>query len=873
MGKRKKWYRLGRSFSRKDSARGVVVLAFGIVIVALAWVLALATVGEPLGVSGIVQAHGQQPVLFIVDLLPLLGVAGYLYFAHKARRRVKELEREVLHGREMMGQNAAFAKALGEGDYDAPYEAQDEEDVLGQSLLRMRDNLVANTRKENEAGWIARCKDDISYVLRLHTNVQALGYEVLKRLIDMIDVVQGSLFLYDEESGLLQGLASYAYAREKYNKQTFRLGEGLIGQCAYERGVIYRTEIPEDYVTISSGILGDRKPASLLLIPLITDERLQGVLEFASIKPAFEPLEIRFLENVGETIARTLFNLRINAKTERLLHESQQMTQELRTNEELLRQNAEEMQVTHEELERSNAQLEAKIKEAENAQKRLHSLLENASEVITICDARGAISYISPSVTKILGYTPQEMMDGKDHERLTQEGQEMLRGMFNDLRVQPGIPRTIQYIFMKKDGAKVSLEVTGRNLLDDPAIQGIILNSQDITERLRAEKEERIKSKMQSLSENSLSMIIRLSMEGQFYYANPMVQRYMGLPPTALVNMMLDEVEIPQVLREALEVALREAGERNGRWEREVTVTAGDAQAILRLQAIPEYEEGVLETVLIVGHDITEERRIASEIQDKSRKITESINYAQRIQSSILPDGALIQQYLPKSFLFYRPRDVVSGDFPWFFVKDDALYIAAVDCTGHGVPGALLSFIGYFTLNNVVDHDSTYTAGRVLDLLHAGVRTTLRQDRAGADARDGMDIALCKICLREMRLEYAGAHRPLYLLHNGELTEYKGDRRAIGGIPNERKPEGGFTNYEIPIATGDRVFFFSDGLPDQLGGEGGLKKYSPQHVREVITKHSGLSMPKLAKFFSEDFAAHMGDGKQIDDVLLIGIEF
>jgi serine phosphatase RsbU (regulator of sigma subunit) len=118
-----------------------------------------------------------------------------------------------------------------------------------------------------------------------------------------------------------------------------------------------------------------------------------------------------------------------------------------------------------------------------------------------------------------------------------------------------------------------------------------------------------------------------------------------------------------------------------------------------------------------VSHDITEAKRIEKEIQEKNRNITESINYAQRIQTSILPSNRIIRQYLPKSFIFYKPRDVVSGDFPWFFAKDDNIYIAAVDCTGHGVPGALLSFIGYFTLNNVVDHDSSYTAAQILDLL------------------------------------------------------------------------------------------------------------------------------------------------------------
>jgi serine phosphatase RsbU (regulator of sigma subunit) len=295
-------------------------------------------------------------------------------------------------------------------------------------------------------------------------------------------------------------------------------------------------------------------------------------------------------------------------------------------------------------------------------------------------------------------------------------------------------------------------------------------------------------------------------------------------------------------------------------------------ETIMHISAIPEFNENELETILFVGHDITDAKRIELEIQDKNRKITESINYAQRIQTSILPNNRIIRQYLPKSFIFYKPRDVVSGDFPWFFVKDDFIYIAAVDCTGHGVPGALLSFIGYFTLNNVVDHDITYSASKILDLLHYGVRKTLKQDRHDADARDGMDIALCKISLKKRILHYSGAHRPLYLLRNKELQELKGDRKAIGGIPHPKKEENDFTNYLIELKHGDKIFFFSDGMPDQVGGVE-KKKYGPARIRDIIMENQGLTMPQFNEFFEKDFNNYMGENKQIDDVLLIGIEF
>jgi PAS domain S-box-containing protein len=553
------------------------------------------------------------------------------------------------------------------------------------------------------------------------------------------------------------------------------------------------------------------------------------------------------------------------------------MTEELQENEEQLRQSAEEMRATQEELQKSNINLEAQIAEVENAQKRLNSLLENSSEIITIYDEHLNLTYQSPSVRKILGYSNEEMSHGKYFDRLTRKGEQEIRNMFKQIMENPLEVLSTQYTYMKKDGQKIFLETTGRNLLHDPAIKGILLNSQDITERKRAEKEERMKSKMQSLSENSLDLILRLSLQGHFFYANPIVEDYLGFEAKEVINKTIDELAIADVLRDYFKVTLKQLKQKPEKLNHELTIPVklGEkvSTRIMSLDAIPEYNENELETVLFVGHDITEAKRIELEIQEKNKKIEDSINYAQRIQSSILPDNKLIREFFPKSFIYYKPRDIVSGDFPWFFHRGDYLYIAAVDCTGHGVPGAMLSFIGYFLLNNIVDNEQRdLNAGEILDMLHEGVRTTLKQDREDASGRDGMDIALCKVNIKKKELQYAGAHRPLFLLRKGELIEYKGDRKAIGGIPIGNKAENPFTNYVINLLSSDKIFFFSDGLPDQLGGAE-KKKYSPGRIRQSITDNKSFSMTQLYEFFVQDFDEWKGENKQIDDVLLIGIEF
>lgn len=801
----------------------------------------------------------------------ILGIC-FFFLLYNNHKKIKKLQDEISSRDENINKIASFAKKIGEGDYTVSLTEGETIDILATSLHLMRDNLQINKKKESDQNWIAGGKDIISNILRIHNNIEILSYEVVVALIKYIDAVQGALYLYDDEEKVLVNIATYAYNRRKFISQQFRIGEGLVGQCAYEMDYIYRTEVPEDYITITSGIMGDKKPCSILLAPLISDDKLQGVIEFASLKSEIPQITIKFLKELGEIIARTVNNLKVNQRTEKLLKEAQQMTEELRENEEELRQNAEEMRATHEELEKSNEKLAAQILEVEKAQKRLYSLLENAAEVIAIYDENLILKYISPSVTKIYGYTPEEIMKGKDMDRLTRKGEAEMREMFRKILENPDKPHSLQYTYMKKDGQKIFIETIGRNLLNDAAIKGIILNSQDITTRKKAEKEERMRSKMQALSENSTDMIIRLNPAGQFFYANPVVEKYIGYSAKDVINKTINQITLDESLFNYFNETINEIKFSLNKTTKEITIkTSSLGDRILSIDAIPEFNENELETILFVNHNITEAKLIELEIQDKNRKITESINYAQRIQSSILPNSKMLQEYLPKSFILYKPRDVVSGDFPWLFKKGNNLYVAAVDCTGHGVPGALLSFIGYFTLNNVVDHDEDMTAGQICDRLHFEVRHTLKQDRVDADARDGMDIAFCKINLKKMEVHYAGAHRPLFHLRDKELSEFEGNRKAIGGIPHKKKAEIDFRNYILKIQR-DKIFFFSDGITDQVGGPMG-KKYSPARIRENIIEHHNFTMPKFANHFAKDFTDWKGERKQIDDILLIGIEF
>ena len=293
----------------------------------------------------------------------------------------------------------------------------------------------------------------------------------------------------------------------------------------------------------------------------------------------------------------------------------------------------------------------------------------------------------------------------------------------------------------------------------------------------------------------------------------------------------------------------------------------------MQLNGIPEHDDnGVVESTLLVSHDITEQKLIETEIKNTNQKINDSINYAEIIQETILPDNQEIQETFKDSFIFFKPRDVVSGDFPWFYTKGNYAYLAAVDCTGHGVPGAMISIVGFFLLNNIISRDEAPNAGELLDELDYLVTSTFNQNEESSKIKDGMDLALCRINLKTNELDYAGANRPLYIISpRGELTEVKGDKFPIGGgLAYANKTT--FKNNVINLNEGDSVFFFSDGYPDQFGGESETK-FGPARIKSMLTDNYNLPLKEISKITAKSFNEWKGKGKQTDDVLLIGIKF
>ncbi|MFO7829586.1 MAG: SpoIIE family protein phosphatase [Bacteroidales bacterium] len=263
--------------------------------------------------------------------------------------------------------------------------------------------------------------------------------------------------------------------------------------------------------------------------------------------------------------------------------------------------------------------------------------------------------------------------------------------------------------------------------------------------------------------------------------------------------------------------------------------------------------------------------RQKEEIEIKNKHITDSIRYAKRIQNAILPPESYVKSLLPDSFILYKPKDIVSGDFYWITQRNDHVMYAAVDCTGHGVPGAFMSIVGYNQLNYAVEVKKARKSNIILDYLNEGVVETLREKgvESFSGVKDGMDLALCVIDYKNMKLQFSGAKNPLCLIRNNEIIQIKGDRQAIGGNYDDELPK--FNSHELDLQKGDVIYTFSDGYQDQFGGADG-RKFMLKRFRELLLKIHKDPMTDQKKLLDDILEEWRGKEEQVDDILVIGVK-
>jgi serine phosphatase RsbU (regulator of sigma subunit)/CheY-like chemotaxis protein len=256
-------------------------------------------------------------------------------------------------------------------------------------------------------------------------------------------------------------------------------------------------------------------------------------------------------------------------------------------------------------------------------------------------------------------------------------------------------------------------------------------------------------------------------------------------------------------------------------------------------------------------------------IEQKNEDITASIRYARRIQEAVFPEVGALQKNFPNSFILFRPKDIVSGDFYWFSDKENTFMIAAADCTGHGVPGGFMSVMASNFMNQIVNEDHLIEPAEVVARLNNRIRFALKQDVVGGESADGMDMALCAVNVREGMLQFCGAKRPLILYRGSEVIEYRGDKQSIGGRSDDNTEP--YEQNSVKIESSNRIYLFSDGFTDQFGGDE-HKKYGSRRFREFLDSLQGLSMHEQGERLGVELDAWRGSVEQTDDILVVGLQ-
>lgn len=361
---------------------------------------------------------------------------------------------------------------------------------------------------------------------------------------------------------------------------------------------------------------------------------------------------------------------------------------------------------------------------------------------------------------------------------------------------------------------------------------------------------------------------------GRIYQANQEAAKLLGYSRETLAKLSIFDLHPPDKLQlSSLRIA--DAWERKGLIYEDLPLLTSRGERIpvecstkvVSYQGVP--------AIILFARDIRErlalQDAVAAQqalVREQNRELLSSIRYAQRIQRAVLPEADQLQDLIPESFILFRPRDIVSGDLYWFAQQDERVVVAAADCTGHGVPGALLSLIAASLFQENVVEKRIAEPGRILDAAREGMVHALNKQEGVSDHRDGMNAGVVSIDKNRMELSYAGAFSPLFIIRRGELIEHKGDRMPIGSAEGEWNR---FHTVNMPLESGDRIYLFSDGLQDQFGGPNG-KKLKSLGLKEWLLSTAMLPTDEQHQALSDRFRMWKGDAEQIDDVLLIGLQ-
>lgn len=367
------------------------------------------------------------------------------------------------------------------------------------------------------------------------------------------------------------------------------------------------------------------------------------------------------------------------------------------------------------------------------------------------------------------------------------------------------------------------------------------------------------------------AMLVIDIVDGRIHKTNPALGAMLGYSVDKLEHLSLFDLHPKNMLDKSSEV-IADVWEKGGMVYQDIPFVKanGELLSVECSAKVMRYAERP--SVLIYARDITERLRMEKDIrikneliEEKNKNITDSIRYAKRIQDSFLPSKIFMDENLQDYFVLFKPKDIVSGDFYWVNKSDDKVFFAAIDCTGHGVPGAFVSIVAFVHIQRSLVLYNKIIPSEMLDKLNDGVLEFFRQ-QGTSNIKDGMDIALCALDKKNMKLEFSGANNSMYLIRNGALKEIKADKQPIGEYLTRKN----FTNIEIPLQKGDSIYLFSDGYPDQFGGPKG-KKFKYSQLEKLLLFIQDKSMEEQKEILNKKIDDWKTGFEQTDDITVIGV--
>lgn len=500
--------------------------------------------------------------------------------------------------------------------------------------------------------------------------------------------------------------------------------------------------------------------------------------------------------------------------------------------------------------------------------KRLSIVAEKTDNNILILDRNGNVEWISESFQRLNNTTL---------EQLIAERGKNIREISNN----PDIERILDKVVNEK----LSLKYESKNkhvngemwefstispvLNDKDEVTNIIIIDSDVTEKKILERELNLLSIVASKTDNA---VVIANAEGVIEWVNEGLQKMHSKnvrTPKSIIGQSLVALSSNKDLAGIIENSRKhktsfiyesESTNEEGReyWVQSTLTPILDAQ-------------GEVCRFVIIDADITSRKAAEDVIAQKNKDLTDSLNYALRIQNAILPDHKKIFSLLPDTFVLFQPRDIVSGDF--YFVESIRLNDGTVltgfavgDCTGHGVPGALMSMMATSFLKHSLTEKDVNSPADALEYLNQKISLMLHQHSDSDEIRDGLDLAFCVLNTRTHMLYFSGAHRPIVFVQGGEIHEIRGINRSIGHSATSEA----FTNHAIQLQNGDCVYLFSDGYSDQFGGPQG-KKFKHARFKQIIAENHALSMQDQLNILKEAHAAWKGELEQVDDICILGV--